>query len=149
MICLFGATIIFAACKSKPLTYENDLGLAPSLIAQIDTANYSKIHWIDSVKDFGNIKEGERILIKFRFENSGDKPLFLSEVYPACGCTVAEYPKNAIMPGDGGELTAAFDSHNIYGFVHKTIRVTSNSSNGIHHVLKFSGQIDTAGIKMH
>ena len=149
MIYLFGATIIFTSCRSKPLTYENDLGLAPSVIAQIDTANYSKINWIDTAKDFGTIKQGERILIKFRFENSGNNPLFLSEVNPACGCTVADYPKNAIMPGDGGELTASFDSHNMYGFVHKTIRVTSNSSNGTHHFLRFSGQIDTAGIKMH
>lgn len=136
------AVICLSACQnSKNNPYANDLNIPPAVVAQLDTPNYSTIAWLDTVQDFGTIKEGESVSIKYRFNNSGEKPLFISEVKPSCGCTVTDYPKNIIFPGKGGELTATFNSHDMHGFVQKSIWVVSNTSNGVAHLLKFSGHV--------
>src|SRR5258708_6667739 len=71
---------------------------------QIDTANYTTIKWMDSVKDFGTVPQGEKVKIVFHFLNSGDKPLFIASVKPGCGCTLADYTKSAVLPGGQGEV---------------------------------------------
>lgn len=137
---------ILYSCNSENRTpvspYANDLGIKPATVAQIDTAHYTTIEWIDSVKSFGAIKYGDSILIKFRFRNTGSHPLFLSAVRPSCGCTVPDYPVEAIMPGGENELTANFHSIGQADTIHKTILVTSNTSNGVTHLLKIEGRID-------
>src|ERR1700704_835090 len=132
---LFFFFSFFIACRNKVKTYENNLGIDPAVVAQIDTANYTTIEWIDTVKNFGVIKAGDSVFVKFRFKNSGDGVLFLSEVLPSCGCMVASYPRQAILPGEPGEIKATFNSHGNIGFIHKEITVTSNTSNKIRQVL--------------
>src|SRR5258705_5740529 len=111
------------ACHNTINTYKNDLGIKPGVIAQIDTANYTTIEWEDTVRNFGTAKEGDSVFIKFRFKNTGNKALFLATVRPSCGCTVADFPKNAILPGTGGEATATFTTRGHSGYIHTTIMV--------------------------
>jgi hypothetical protein len=137
---------ILNSCESKyqaPVSpYANDLGIKPATIAQIDTPHYTTIEWIDRVKDFGTIRYGDSVLLTFRFKNTGIHPLFLSAVKPSCGCTVPHYPAEAIMPGEESELTANFHSVGQADTVHKTILVTSNTSNGVTHLLTIEGRVD-------
>ena len=137
-----GINFISACNDKKPAgAYENNLGIKPGVIAQIDTANYTKISWEDTAKNFGMVKEGLNVLITYKFKNAGTKPLFLSEVHPSCGCTVTDYPQNAILPGQGGEVIATFSSSGHPGLVHKTITVISNSSNRVKQVLLLDGEV--------
>lgn len=129
------------ACKNNSRPYENSMGIKPGTLAQLDTIHYTTINWLDSSKDFGTVKEGDTVYVKFRFQNTGKHPLFLTDVHPSCGCTVADYPKDVFMPGKGGEVTASFFSSTHPGFIHKTVIVSSNTSNGIKHQLSFSGQV--------
>ncbi|MES1216090.1 MAG: DUF1573 domain-containing protein [Bacteroidota bacterium] len=134
--------ILFYSCGNKKInTYENSLGVVPGHLAQIDTMNYTVINFADSVKDFGTVKSGEPVILKYRFKNAGKTALFISNVQPACGCTVADYPRNPILPDEEGIITATFNTKNHPGFIHKTITVTSNTSNGIKHVLLLTGQV--------
>jgi len=130
------------SCKNHKDPYQNVLGIKPSVVAQLDTANYTNILWIDSIKDFGTIDMGQKVEIKFRFRNTGNKPLYLTEVNPSCGCIVTDYPEKLFTPGEEGHITATFDSHNHPGFIYKTIRVTSNTVNGVNHLLLYKGQVE-------
>jgi Protein of unknown function (DUF1573) len=135
-------TVLFpAACHNKPNTYKNDLGIEPRVIAQIDTANYTAIEWKDTVKNFGVVKEGDSVFIKFRFKNTGDKVLFVTEVLPSCGCIIADYSKEPVLPGNEGAVTATFNSRNYNGQVHKTIIVITNTSNKYRQLLSFNGEV--------
>jgi hypothetical protein len=150
IISFLGVVILLFACQNNSAVnpYANNLDIPPAVVAALDTPNYTKIAWQDTVQDFGTIKQGESVIIKYPFKNTGDKPLFISEVQPSCGCTVTDYPKDIIMPGKGGELKATFSSFGVNGSMYKTIKVTTNTSNGIFHVLKFSGQVtDSSGRK--
>jgi hypothetical protein len=84
---------------------------------------------IDSVYDFGKVSEGEVVEYSYRFRNSGDKPLVITEQPRAsCGCTVAERPEEPIMPGDTGFIKVKFDSKNRPGEARKTVTVSSNAN---------------------
>jgi len=147
--CLIIVTFFIHACHNSVNSYENNLGIKPGIIAQIDTANYTTIEWEDTVKNLGEVKQGDSVFIKFRFRNTGDGPLYLTSVHPSCGCIVADYSQNAIQPGEGGELTATFNSRYQSGYINKTITVTSNTSNGINHLLSFAVQIMDSSQLIH
>lgn len=67
-----------------------------------DTANYTTIQWLDSIVNFGSIEMGKQTQLRFRFRNTGNKPLFLAHVEAGCGCTIPNFTKGAIAPGDEG-----------------------------------------------
>ncbi|MEO8772503.1 MAG: DUF1573 domain-containing protein [Ferruginibacter sp.] len=83
---------------------------------------------IDSLYNFGKTKEGEIVQYSYRFKNTGDKPLIVSDVHASCGCTIPEKPEQPIMPGETGFIRIKFDSNHRPGEVHKTISVASNAN---------------------
>ena len=108
-----------------------------------DSANFTKVQWLDSVVNFGTMQMGETKTISFRMKNIGNKPLFLTNVKAGCGCTVADFTKGAIAPGAEGVVTGEFDSNKSQtGEVHKSIFVTTNTLNGINQTLVFTGKIE-------
>ncbi|SJZ90993.1 DUF1573 domain-containing protein [Sediminibacterium ginsengisoli] len=127
LICLFAGTVLIAtACQNN-----QDKKIAVNKLPVTDTANFTQAEWLDSLVNFGSITMGEKINIVFRVKNTGTKPLLLSNVTPSCGCTVADYSKEAIAPGAVGMVQAAFDSNRSHpGDVRKTITVTTNTFNG-------------------
>lgn len=114
------AVIIFASCNEKT---SKDIEVSRENVSK----QLTTIQWIDSVRNFGKIMEGQKVALSFRFKNTGDKPLVIEAVQPACGCTVADYPKQPINPGEEGEITGEFDSQGREGQQHKEITVTTNT----------------------
>jgi hypothetical protein len=141
MITTLISIIIFASCKNKINTYENTLGVRPGSLAEIDTANYTRIQWEDTLKNFGSINEGDSVLIKFKFKNKGETALFILDVRPSCGCTLTDFPRNAIRPGDQGVITATFNTQGHPGNVTKSIMVKTNTKNKRVQKLEFSGDV--------
>ncbi len=125
---------------------NNDVKKLPDMDLVIkDSANFTEIEWLDSLVDVGNIKSGSKSTIKFRFKNTGSKPLYIIQAKPGCGCTVADYPKQAITVGNSGEITAVFDSKNKPDEAfHKNIMVTANTKKSTYY-LYFFGKIDNPG----
>ncbi|MBY0536346.1 MAG: DUF1573 domain-containing protein [Chitinophagaceae bacterium] len=99
----------------------------PDNTVKRDTANFTKIEWIDSSRSMGEIENGQVLKINYKFKNSGNKPLIIEKVQPGCGCTVADYPKEPIAPGASGEITAEFDSKGKEGIQKKNITVYANT----------------------
>lgn len=93
------------------------------------------IQWIDSARNFGQISEGQKLSVSFRFKNSGNKPLVIQSVHPTCGCTVADYPKEPIAPGEEGEITGEFDSNGRPGENHKEMTVYTNTAVHTHRLV--------------
>jgi len=113
--------------KSSELTASN-VPVAPTpSTAVVDESKLTSIQWLDSSKSMGTVTEGGTIKINYRFKNSGTKPLVIESVKPACGCTVADYPKEPIAPGQEGEITAEFDTKGREGVQKKNITVVANT----------------------
>lgn len=111
-----------------------------------DTLQYTTVQWLDSVaQTLPPINQGAVVEIKWRFKNSGDKPLIIASVRPGCGCTGAEGPKEPVAPGQESVITAKFDSENYPGPQHKQVFVKANTKTALgngEEVLTFNVQVE-------
>ncbi|MES2381951.1 MAG: DUF1573 domain-containing protein [Bacteroidota bacterium] len=90
--------------------------------------NLTEITFDQNMFDFGTIKEGELVNYKFKFKNTGKIPLLISNAVASCGCTVPNWPKEPIMPGQTSEIDVTFNSEGKPNHVEKTVTVTANTS---------------------
>lgn len=86
------------------------------------------VQLIDSVFNFGKITEGEKVTFNFRFKNSGNKPMVITNTSASCGCTVPEKPEKPIMPGEEGFIKVVFNSSGKVGHNQKNITVMANTT---------------------
>jgi hypothetical protein len=75
--------------------------------------------------DAGKVAKGESIVHDFLIRNDGEAPLQITDVRPACGCTVADFDRT-IAPGETGKVHATLDSSTFDGPISKTITVLTN-----------------------
>lgn len=123
------AVIVFASCGNEESSQDVEVARSEG------SKQLTTIQWIDSVRKFGKIQEGQKVALSFRFKNTGDKPLVIESVKPACGCTVADYPKQPLKPGEEGEITGEFDSQGREGQQHKEITVTTNTPSRTQNIM--------------
>ena len=83
------------------------------------------------VHDFGKIISGERVAYGFRFSNTGSAPLLITGIRSGCGCTVGDYPKEPLMPGQDSRINVVFNSAGRRGFQSETVRVLTNSKESV------------------
>lgn len=80
----------------------------------------------ESAFAFGKVKKGEQVEHVYEVTNTGTNPLIISQVKPGCGCTVPDYTKDPILPGQKGKITLKFDSAQFDGLVNKQAEVYAN-----------------------
>jgi hypothetical protein len=80
--------------------------------------------------DFGTIDEGDIVETTFKFKNTGKKELIISHAKASCGCTIPEWPKKPIMPGEEGVIKVKFNSDHKPNKQQKQITLTTNTNNG-------------------
>ena len=95
------------------------LVLAPATLAQ------GQLTFAEPVHTFGSIDEGTEARHVFRFTNTGDAPLVLTDVQTSCGCTTPAYTTDAVAPGESGEVTVVYDSAGRPGPFTKRIGVST------------------------
>ena len=78
--------------------------------------------------DFGKITQGEKVSHDFNFKNTGGSNLIISSAQGSCGCTVPQYSKTPVSPGDSGVVNVVFDSEGKSGKVQKTVTLVSNAN---------------------
>ena len=78
--------------------------------------------------NFGDIQEGEQVEHIFTFTNSGDAPLIISNAQGSCGCTVPNWPRNPIAPGETGEIKVTFNSAGRKGKQDKRVTLNANTT---------------------
>jgi hypothetical protein len=100
------------------------------------------LSWDKSNYDFGDIRQGEKVEYTFRFHNTGNEPLMITNVTTQCGCTAPKgWPRDPIQPGSRGEITLVFDSSGKFGRVNKVATVMSNAANKEDSQVLLSGNI--------
>ena len=87
----------------------------------------TSIQLIDSVYDFGKVTEGEIVEYSYRFKNTGDKPLVVSEILCQLWLYGSGKTRRACKAGWIGFIKVKFNSDHRPGEAHKTITVNSNA----------------------
>jgi len=103
---------------TAPATASGDVEDAPVMTFEKDA------------HDFGNIIQGEKVSYSFKFTNTGSSDLLITDAKGSCGCTVPEYPKNPVKPGDTGVIDVVFDSTGKTGQQNKKVTITANTVPG-------------------
>lgn len=85
---------------------------------QFDKLNY----------DFGTFSEAQPVQkCTFTFTNTGDKPLVINQAVASCGCTVPQYTKTPIKPGEKGTIAVTYNGKGKFpGHFKKTITIRTN-----------------------
>lgn len=88
--------------------------------------------------DFGNIEQGEKIDFSFKFTNTGKADLIINNCTASCGCTIPNWPRQPIRPGESSYIEVQFDSNNKQNEVTKEITVSTNCDPAVRKI-KFHG----------
>lgn len=118
---LAGTTLV--ACNQTKTTDVADAGTTTTV-----NTNAPVMKFEFESHDFGKVKAGDKVTYEFNFTNTGQSPLIISTATASCGCTVPEWPKAPVQPGQGGKIKVTFDSANKEGLQDKQITVTANTS---------------------
>ncbi len=140
VFCLLAVTGLLAGCANDvgtEIAESNDATLLSADMVQnattasgTDTGVLAKmpaISFVDTLHDFGAIREGEQVLYEFRFTNSGKAPLLVAGTQTSCGCTASDYPKEPIAPGGSASIKVKFDSKGKSGLQDKAVTVSTNA----------------------
>jgi len=150
-VCLLGS--VLTACnvsdskeqQSNAVAVNGAVATNSSDASLADSAQRTTIEWLDPVvQDLGAIQKGQVAEITWKFKNTGDKALFITNVRAGCGCTTPDVPKEPIAPGAQSEIKAKFNSENFSGHVTKEVYVQANNrntNNGNENKLTFTADI--------
>ena len=83
---------------------------AAAAATPVPTGPLTSIKFDQDTYDWGKVMDGDKVTHVFKFKNTGNEPLIISNAKGSCGCTVPEWPKDAIAPGKSGEIKVVFDS---------------------------------------
>ena len=91
--------------------------------------------------NFGYTNENKgKISHTFYFTNRSKSAIVIEDVISTCGCTVASYSKEPVMPQKRGYITVTFDPKGRINYVSKSLKVISNSGKSI-NTLYIKGNI--------
>lgn len=141
-IVLLSLSLAFVSCKENATSKIEDTNLETakerdakislgSAIIEFDTKDY----------DFGTVKEGAIVEGVFKVANKGKTDLVITDASASCGCTVPEWPKEAIKPGDSAEIKFSFNSKGRTGKQSKTITLQTNTAN-VTETLRIAGTVE-------
>jgi len=80
--------------------------------------------------NFGKFSEKNPVVeCTFAFTNVGETPLVVNQAVASCGCTVPEYTKTPIQPGEKGEIKVTYNGTGKFpGHFKKSITVRTNGA---------------------
>ncbi len=125
--------------KSQPVNVQS--------AKKIDPANLGEFKFEEMEYDFGTIAQGEKIQHEFKFTNTGEAPLVISNIQASCGCTTPDWSKEPIKPGEEGYVKVSFNSASKSGAQSPMVTITANTSPSITK-LRLKGNVNTQSNKI-
>ena len=114
-----------AGADPSPFDKAPNNPLAGSVPIQV--ADLTTISFEHTARDFGHVESGPTYTAAFKYKNTGKANLYISSADASCGCTVAKWSSDPILPGESGTITVDFDSKGRSGEQLKTVTVTTNT----------------------
>lgn len=133
-LALMAAGMLMVACNNQSgSTASNDTSAT-------SPADKPVMKFEKETHDFGKIKDGEKITYEYKFTNTGKSPLIITDAKASCGCTIPEWPKEPIKPGESSKIKVTFNSAGKVGLQDKQILVTANT-NPAQNIVHLIGEV--------
>lgn len=127
---LFISSVFLAACSNN----ASEQKISTDVIQNTASASEEngsealpEFEFVEEAYDFGEVSQGEKVTKVFTFRNIGNADLLIADAKGSCGCTVPEFPKEPIAPGEEGIIKVVFDSNGKKGVVHNTVTLIANT----------------------
>lgn len=80
--------------------------------------------------NFGTFSEKDpKVTCVFTYTNVGEQPLVINQAMASCGCTVPEFTKTPVQPGEKGEVKVTYNGMGKFpGHFKKTVTVRTNGA---------------------
>ena len=103
--------------------------------------NAPEITFEKELIDMGTYEQydDEKSRCEFIFTNTGKEPLIIEKAKGSCGCTVPEWPKEPIAPGESAIMKINYDEKRVGPYT-KSITITSNAKTSP-KIVKVKGKI--------
>ena len=141
--------VLVSSCGDMAKNVDSNEKLSADLVMNNKTAEVGVVEegmpaftFEKEEHDFGILIDGEKVSYSFRFTNSGDAPLIISNAKGSCGCTVPNYPKEPIAPGSTASIDVTFDSKGRTGKQSKAVTLTANT-NPNRKVIRINSEVIT------
>ncbi len=149
-----GALVALSACNNAANKIKSEEGESPQpeqvteqsskeeavSPSNVSSAEKPAFSFEEEMHDFGSIEEGTVAKHDFTFTNTGNAPLVINNARGSCGCTVPEWPREPIAPGETGTIHVEFNSTNRTGAQQKQVTLTANTVPN-KKVLRISAQV--------
>lgn len=119
----------FSSCKDNAADKVNEENIATAEARDAESGKFPAITFEENSFDFGTIDQGTHVEHVFKFKNTGEAPLMIVNAKSSCGCTVPEYTKEPVAPGEEGQLLVKFNGSG-QNQVNKTVTLTTNTKAG-------------------
>ena len=110
---------------------------------EVPAGPVTMVSFAENEFDFGTVDSGEKVEHDYSFTNTGTEDLIISNAKGSCGCTVPDWPKEPIPPGESGVIKVVFDSKGKKGPQSKRVTITANT-NPPQSFLTIKGEVTAA-----
>ncbi len=131
------SVITLLSCKENAAKKIEENKLAEAALRDASASKFPKIEFDKTEHDFGEIQANSSVETVFKYKNTGDAPLVITDIKSSCGCTVPQdWSRKPLEPGEEGHFTVKFNGSGT-NKVSKTVTVTANTEKGT-EVVKIS-----------
>lgn len=138
---LLAVSILFVSCNNNATSKikNENLQQAQERDSKISLGG-PVIEFDQKEYDFGEIVEGSIAEGIFKITNKGKTDLVITSARASCGCTVPDWPKEAIKPGETADLKFSFSSAGRVGKQNKSITLRTNTEK-VTEVIRIKGTV--------
>lgn len=127
--------IAFVSCKEENAAKKiEESNLAAAAARDAKSSKFPVLKFEKAAHDFGEIEARESVETVFKYTNTGDAPLVITNIKADCGCTVPkDWSKEPLAKGESGEFTVKYNGSGS-GKVTKHLTISANTEKGTERV---------------
>ena len=129
LILTIAAAVSFTSCKDNAANKVNSDNVAKAEQRDEAAKKMPVMTFEETEFDLGNIPQGQTVEKVFKFKNTGDAPLVVTDAKSSCGCTIPQKPEAPVAPGETGEILVKYNGSG-RNAVTKTVTITANTEKG-------------------
>lgn len=145
LLWLFAAVVMLVACNNESTSTTDepgdngqmestDIKNPNNMNGSNEVEGYPEMTFVTDHHDFGTIQQGQVVKYDFEFTNTGEANLIVTNAASTCGCTIPDYPRQPVKPGEKGVISVEFDSRGKSNKVTKTVTIVSNTNPNMNYV---------------
>ncbi|WP_179354021.1 DUF1573 domain-containing protein [Winogradskyella vidalii] len=121
--------VAFTSCKEDAASKIKSENIAVAAERDANAGDFAVISLDKTEHDFGTIQDGTPVETVFKYTNTGNSMLVVSNIKSTCGCTVPSNYDKEVQPGETGQFTVKFNGKG-NGKITKSLTMITNTEKG-------------------